>query len=115
MIGAVQAVIHSERNTASDRYIRKIVEQSSRARIRRHCRSRERDQIGYLPAIQRQFHNALLFDDLADTDVARLDQSGVRLNLDLFADLSDFKRWIDDGIAIDLQHDSRLHERAKPG
>src|SRR5437870_3761412 len=45
----------------------------------------KRDEVGNLPAVERQFQNSLIFDDRSDARGSRLDLSGVRLNFDLFA------------------------------
>ena len=70
-------------------------------------------KIGHLAAVQRQFEDSFVFDNLTDADIPRLDQRGIRLNLDLFGHLTDFEDGIDHRVAVDLQDDSGLHIRSE--
>ena len=109
---SIQRVIQSSVQTASDRKGRAgLIERISRARVRSWCRrccSRKRNQFGSLTAVQRQFQNSRVLDDLADARAARFDQRGVGLNLDGLCDLADLQRDVDYRIAVDLQDKSRL-------
>ena len=73
----------------------------------------KRDEVGNLPAVERQLRNSLVFDDRSDARGSRLDLSGVRLNFDLFAYLTDSRNRIDHSVAVDLQHHSDLKERTE--
>ena len=49
------------------------------------------DEIRDLSAVQRQFKNSLILDDLADACGPGFHESRIRLDFNLFADLSDFE------------------------
>ena len=68
----------------------------------------KRDQVLYIPAIQRKFDNSCVLDDLPHADVARFDLRRVRLNFDRLGDLANIHDRIDDGVTVDLQHDPGL-------
>ena len=113
MIRPVQAVVHSERHSASDRDVWQVVKQSSGTGVRCHCRASRADQVGDLTPVERQVHNALQLDHLPDADVLCFHHGRVRLNLDLLRHLPYFQHRIDHWTAVDLQHNSRLNKRAK--
>src|SRR5262249_52641506 len=72
--------------------------------------SRQNDQFGHLPSVERQLHHTHVVDDLADSGVSRFDERRVRLYFDGFRNLADFHRDVDLWICIDLQDDSGLHK-----
>ena len=73
----------------------------------------QQEQFLRVAAVEGQFHDARGFHDLADGKAARLDQSRVGLNLDLFRNLAHLEHDLDRRIAVDLQDNTRLHECAK--
>ena len=75
--------------------------------------SREQDEFGYLPAIERQFQHALVVYDLTYRCCACFHKSRVGLDLNGFGYLSNFKDGIDDWIIIHLQNNSALSIRAE--
>ena len=113
MIGPVQAVVHSERHSASHGDEWQIVKQSSCTCVRRHRGAGQCDQVGDLTAVEGQFQDSLLLDDLPNALAPRLHQRRVRLNLDLLRHLTYFQHQIDHRSAVHLQHNSRLQKCAK--
>src|SRR2546425_8707239 len=79
-----------------------------------HGSTGKRDEIRCLAAIERQFEDARIFDDLADPRASRFYKSRIRLNLDLLADLTHLQRSVDHQVVVDPQHESRLHIGLKP-
>ena len=75
----------------------------------------ESDEVGHVAPVQRQFHNPLVLDDLADTRAARLHQRGVGFHRDLFTHRADLERDVDSRVCIHLQRHSRLNRRGEPG
>ena len=73
------------------------------------------DQFRHLACIQRQFHDAHVIHDLADTRVPRFDECGIGLDLDGLGNLADLQQDVDNGIGINLQHDSCLRKRPETG
>ena len=68
------------------------------------------DQIDNVPAIQWQIQDAGVLHNLTHSHTAGFDQRGIRLNLNLFADLPDFQNRIENGVAVDFQHNAGLDE-----
>ena len=71
--------------------------------------ARQEDQLGRLPAIERQFHHALVVDHLANASGVRLHHGGVGGDRHLLTHHADGQRDVDLGIRADLQHDAILH------
>ena len=112
--GAVQRVARSEADAAAHRNPRQVRASGVEARRGRLDGSTgKRDQVGHAPAVQRQLENPLVLNDLAYTGVPCLDERGVGLNLNLFADLSDCQHRIDGKIRVHLQHHSHLHKSSE--
>ena len=93
MIGAVQRVVQSRVQSASDRNIalRERISAAAGDRGRRRRRAGKSDQLDHLPSIQRQFENAGILDNLADARVSCFHQRRIRLNFDLLGHLPDFQ------------------------
>src|SRR5262249_37669941 len=68
-----------------------------------------------LPAVQWQFENTSILDDLAYAHTSCFHQSRIRLNFDLFVDLTDLENRIDHGTGIHLKHNSRLRISSESG
>src|SRR5262249_48390725 len=78
-----------------------------------NCASGQRDQVGRVAAIERQFENALVFYDRADANSARFHHRCIRLDFDLFGNLPNLHDGIDECSVIDLQHNACLNKRSK--
>ena len=92
-----------------DRHGRKILVGVEVAGRRGGREAGEEDQLGRLPAVERQLHDALVVDHLADAGVLGFDQRRVRGHRDLLADRADRERHVDLGVRSDLQHDAVAH------
>ena len=92
VIGAIQAVVGSSRNTAADGDLR-AAEQPPRNCSCLYSSAVECDQVGHLAPC--------------------LDQRRVDLNLDLLGHLTHFQHRVDHRSAVHLQHNSRLYKCAK--
>ena len=118
VVGSVQAIGQPRLHPACDLDDdRRVVSAAwiQRALRRRGCHSRQQDQLGDLPTIQWQLQHASVVDHLADARVACFHKRGVGLNFDRFGNLSHFHQNIKDGVASDLEHDSRSHITTKAG
>src|SRR5262245_34359599 len=112
MVGAVQTVIGSRRNAATNCDLG-TAEQSAGHSAGLHCGTGQSDQVTDVAPIERQLADPLTFNDQSDAGRSRLDQRRVRLHFDLLGDLSDCKYWIDYRTGVDLQDDPGLNKGTK--
>ena len=77
--------------------------------------SRERDQLGRVASIEREFLDSLVLNDPADCGAAGFDQRRCRFNGDRFGEFADGHLDDDLGISVDLQNDSSALECAESG
>ncbi len=78
-----------------------------------HGRAREHDQVGDLAPLQRQFHDALVFNYVADAGAANVDNRRRGLNRDRLLEVADRQRSVDRRRGADLEDDPRLHVGAE--
>ena len=97
-----------------DRHRRIVLVGVEVAGRRRRREAGEEDQLGGLPAVERQLDDALVVDDLADAGGMRLDHRRVRGHRDLLADRADRERDVDLRVGADLQDDAVLHVGVEP-
>src|SRR5262245_28846954 len=104
MHGSIEKVSHSRPQAAADRDT--LSSRHTPGGVAFYCdgSSGKRDEVRHLTPIQGQLKDPLILDDLTDTTRAGLNQCGVCLNFDLFAELSNLKSSVDDRVAVDLQH-----------
>ena len=112
---AVKQICHARRLSPGDRdqlpALHAATRRDARRAVRLHGRSRERDQIYGIPAVERQRENALVFHHLSETGVARLDERRRRLHRDRLLDGAERQVHVDDRRVVDLQDDARAHVR----
>ena len=77
-------------------------------------RLRKRNQVGHLPAIERQLENALVLHHLTDARGPGFHQRGAGLDLHRLRKLTKLQDDVDHGTAVDLQHDAGLRMRPEP-
>ena len=108
----VRAPVHDERDAVGlpashrDGHGGKIL---VRVQVAGRCRSRQsgqKDQLGSLPAVQRDLEHVLVVNHLTDPRVFRLDERGVRGHRHLLTDRANRQHDVDFGIRSDLQDDT---------
>src|SRR5258708_1611282 len=93
-----------------NRNLSRIVLAPNRIRRRgRHRRPSERNQRGFLAAIQRKVQHTLVLEDSSDSVALRFDHPRVSLDLYGLQCHTDLQSYIDRGVDVHLQHDSGLH------
>jgi hypothetical protein len=111
--GAVERVGQRERLSARDRDSRA----ARHALVARYADlsgpAAQRNQVGDLPAVQRQLENSRVLDHLAHARTARLHHRGVGLDRHALSELTDLEDDVDDRARVDLQHDPGLREGSK--
>src|SRR5262249_36204891 len=105
MVSAIERVVGSERGLAADADRIQVQEPSRPHSGKTYGCSGKRDQIRHIAAVQRQFDDALVFDYRTNRGSPGFDQRGVRLDLNLFGDLSNLESWINHRTAVHLQND----------
>ena len=112
---AVEQICHARRLSPGDRdqlpALHAATRRDARRAVRLYGRSRERDQIYGIPAVERQRENALVFHHLSETGVARLDERRRRLHRDRLLNGAERQVHVDDRRVVDLQDDARAHVR----
>ena len=74
VIGAIQTVVGPERSATADADVVQVGEQRTACLARHHARSSESDEIHNIAPVERQFHNALVLDNLAHAGTTGLDK-----------------------------------------
>src|SRR5438876_4207302 len=110
---AIERVFHAETQSTCRRNVIRSGEIFWHGNIGLNRGAGKRDQVCHVSSVERQLEDSRILDNLADARASRLYESGVRLDLDLFTDLADFKNQVDDRIAVDLQNNSRLKKAPK--
>src|SRR5262245_6140822 len=78
MYRTIEDVQRTTRSSSGDIDIHRSLHSSMRCRhVGRNGCSRDKDQIRCITAVQRQLHNAFVFDDLTDPHGTRLYESGI--------------------------------------
>src|SRR5207244_6881351 len=95
-------------DAASDREDRAVASQAVRSNGLLHSAARKRDQVLNVAAVEWQFENSLILDDLTDRRTSCFNQRRIGLNLNLFGYLSDFQHRVHNRATVNLQDDSRL-------
>ena len=111
--GSIQRVFHSETQSTCGRNVIRSGEIFRHGNVGLNGCAGKSDQVRDVSTVQRQFEDSRILDNLTDTRAPRLDKSGIRLYLDLFAHLTDFKNQVDDRVAVHLQHNSGLNKGPK--
>jgi hypothetical protein len=87
--GAVEHVGHAEHLPAGDRDVGAALEVMRRRNAGLHRRSREEDQVGDLPSLQRQLLDPFVLDHRADAGALHVDQRRRRRDRDRFFEAAD--------------------------
>src|SRR5439155_2353625 len=112
---SVQAIRRSEAQAAGCRYDQPVGETPVSCRIQQDGRASQKDQLGSVASVERQFQDPLVLDELPNADVPRLDRDSVGLYLDRVRHLAHLQYWVDYCTAVDLQDNASLHVSPEPG